>query len=366
MSVGLRVARYLFLQAAGGVLIAAAVVLSAILLVDVVEQLREVGTRTELPIGAALRLTLLRAPLLLEQALPFVILAGVLFTLVKLNRRNEITVLRASGLSPFALAAPGAMLAFLLGVAALLGLSPAGAALQQEYQRERDRLLGEGASGENGYWFSQGDDASQVMIHAEQLDANAGVLRDVTLFFFYLDANSDRRFSRRVEAERADLLPGFWQLSGVIETTPLDPPQRSDKLAIPTPLTRQSLVDRYEAPAVTPVYELPAVIRQTRQAGLLAQRYETRLQGLLASPALFAAMALIASAFSARLPRLGGLALWASLGVGLGFAAYFVGQVTSAMASSGAIPPIAAAWGPALAALFAACALLVQAEGGHG
>ena len=49
-------------------------------------------------------------------------------------------------------------------------------------------------------------------------------------------------------------------------------------------------------------------MRLTEQAGFSANGYRLRFQQLLATPILFAAMSILAAAFSLRLARLGGLA----------------------------------------------------------
>lgn len=354
--------RYLFAQALWGVLVIGAVTLSAILLVDVVEQLRSVGTRAEASLADALGLTLLRLPLLLEQALPFVVLTGVLFALLRLNRRSELVVMRAAGLSPWGLAAPCAALALLLGVLASALLNPVGAAMQQRYEAKRTALLGREEAQSRQFWFTQsGGPGSQVLVRAGAVEPEAGRLRDVTVFVFQL-RGGERALARRLDAPDAALEPGALVLRRVVETSPGHGAAHHAQVRLKTRLTPAGLGQRATAAAATPVYALPRLIREGREAGLQTQRYEVRLNEVLAGPALLVAMALFAVAFSMRLQRLGGLFGWALIGLGAGFSAYFFGEISSALASTGAVPSIAAGWGPPLAALFAACAALATIE----
>ena len=92
--------------------------------------------------------------------------------------------------------------------------------------------------------------------------------------------------------------------------------------------------------------------------------YRLRLQQLLATPLLFAAMTILAAAFSLRLMRLGGLAVIAIAGVGLGFVVFFFNQICGALGRAEVLPPFVAAWAPPILALLAAVTLLCYTEDG--
>jgi lipopolysaccharide export system permease protein len=79
---------------------------------------------------------------------------------------------------------------------------------------------------------------------------------------------------------------------------------------------------------------------------------------------LFAAMSIIAAAFSLRLARLGGLAGLAGAGVAFGFVFFFFNAFAGALAGAGVIPLGAAAWAPPLVALLSGLTLLCYTEDG--
>ncbi len=91
--------RYIAKRIIKGLLLAFMVVTSIIMLVDFVEGTRNIGWDQEIGSGTLFLMTLLKAPKLIEQTIPFVVLFGVMGTLYSLNRRSELIVLRASGLS---------------------------------------------------------------------------------------------------------------------------------------------------------------------------------------------------------------------------------------------------------------------------
>ncbi|HOZ27647.1 MAG TPA: LptF/LptG family permease, partial [Hyphomonadaceae bacterium] len=85
-----RIQRYIFIQCLISLMMTLGIILLAILLVDVVEQVRTVGSRTQIGIETAFRLTLMKTPGLLLETLPFAMLVGSILTYSQLSRRSEI------------------------------------------------------------------------------------------------------------------------------------------------------------------------------------------------------------------------------------------------------------------------------------
>jgi lipopolysaccharide export system permease protein len=242
--------RYIIARVFGGVLIALIGVLACILLIDLVEQMRTVGTRTDISLLDALRLTLLKTPMLVEQTLPFVVLAGTMGAIIALNRGSELVAMRAAGISAWRFLTPSAFVGIVLGVIAVTALNPLGAFLYQQFEAEKQDALSQtlSASGENGVWIRQGDDEGQVVIHARSVDPSGTRLQGATFMFFEVQQDA-LRFTRRIQAATAELKPGFWQLTDLTEATPGGRPVRQTHLAIPTTLDATELINRFVNPA---------------------------------------------------------------------------------------------------------------------
>jgi lipopolysaccharide export system permease protein len=215
-------------------------------------------------------------------------------------------------------------------------------------------------------WLREGDERTQIVIHAEEHDLTGGTirLRGVSVFVYSLDPQGGSTFARRIEAAQAMLQPGLWRLSDVREAAPGEGTVRSETLSLPSTLDQRTALERFSSPEGVDLWRLPRVIRFTEQAGFSAVDYRLRLQTLLASPLLFAAMALLAAGFSLRLARLGGLSGLAILAVASGFAVYFFGQLCGALGSAEVIPIWAAAWLPPMIALLSGFTLLCYTEDG--
>jgi len=360
-----RLGRYMFTRVLIGIGIAMISVLASILVIDLVEQMRTVGTRTEISLLEAVRLTLLKTPMLVEQTLPFVVLAGVMMAIIGLNRSSELVAMRAAGVSAWRFLTPCAFAGILLGIVTVTALNPLGAHLFQEFESEREDALSATpqTNGDAGIWIRQGNEDGQIVIHAEAVDANGARLRGATFMFFEQQQDA-LRFTRRIRAAAAELRPGFWQLTNLVEATPGGRPVRHSHLAIPTTLSETEMIDRFVTPASLSFWQLPPFIQEARQAGFAPTRYELKWQSLLAYPLLLTAMAGLGAAFSLQLQRLGNLARWGAAGVGIGLFLFFYSQLAGAFAMTQAVPATVAAWSAPFAGIFIALAIVAFMEDG--
>lgn len=367
-----RIQRYIFKECLTGLLTVMLILLLAILLIDVVEQLRTVGGDVSLSLFSAVRLSLMKLPLIVEQTLPFAILIAAMIAYTRLNRRSELSIIRASGMSAWRFLSPIVALALILGILTTTVLNPFGARLNASFELERSRLLNEGqqvAVSDTGVWLRQGDDTSQVVIHAATVQQGGIILEDVKMIeeermYANGQPTKDFTFVRRIDAERATLRNGFWQLEGVVENTPNQTPVHLQNLAIPTTLDAVTLLDEFASPNTIGFWRLPRFINQTRSAGLDASRYSMRWNALLAAPALFIAMGLIGAMVCLRLQRLGGTPRLIAMGTLSAVGLYFFTQFASSLGATGAAPPVVAAWSPPLFVLFCALTFLAYREDG--
>lgn len=368
-----RIQRYILRECISGLALVLGIFVLAIVLVDTVEQMRTVGTRAEISLDQAILLTLMKLPMLIEQTLPFAVLIAAMMAFSRLNRRSELPIIRASGISAWRFLTPLIVLAVGLGLFATMILNPLGANLTARFEAERAQLLQEQSgikvSG-SGIWLRQGSNNSQIVIHAEGVEEEDVVLTSVRLIeeerlYFNGRPTEQFGFKRRIDAQRARLLDGFWQLEDVYEYLPggLAPSSR-EFLSIPTNLDADQLLNKFASPNTIGFWELPAFISQTSQAGLDAQRYSMRWWSLTSLPALFVAMALIGALTCLRLSRLGGTPQLVATGAALAVGLFFITQFSSSLGSTGAAPPAIAAWAPSLFALFAALAVIAYREDG--
>jgi lipopolysaccharide export system permease protein len=262
---------------------------------------------------------------------------------------------------------PAAGAAFLIGVITVTALNPLTAGMNAVFENSRSGMLENYLkTAPRVLWLRQGDGQNQIVIRAASRDRINGAVRlkGVSLFIFSPNPSGVMEFSRRIEASEARLMSGFWRLTGVREASPGAGAIQSESLSIPSTLDERSASERFVSPDAVAFWRLPQAIRDSEKAGFAATTYRLRLQQLFATPLLFAAMSVLAAAFSLRLIRLGGLASLAGSGVALGFVFFFFNQLCEALGKAEVVAPFAAAWTPPLMAMLCGFTLLCYTEDG--
>ena len=361
-----QIERYVLVQQARSLGIALGVIAALIMLIDFVEISRGVGSDVDLSGARIFGLMLLKSPQVIIQLLPFVFLFGTLAAFVGLNRRSELIAMRAAGVSAWRFVLPAAGAALLFGLITVTALGPLAASADGLFQRERTRLSGSAAGVEAPptVWIREGDDTRQMVIRAERQDRSNARLLDVTFFIYTNDAEGMRTFSERIDADSASLSNGSWRLINAVGAEIGQRAVRYATLDLPSSLADEEAFERFARPQATSFWSLPAQIDRIEAAGFSSTAYRLRLQQLLATPLMFAAMSILAAAFSLRLMRLGDLARMSVAAVVLGFAFFFVNQAASAFGSAEVIPPWLAAWLPPMLTALAALTLLFYTEDG--
>lgn len=188
-----RLSRYIFVQTFGGVVAAASVITAVILLIDFVETSRDIATRADISALQALYLSLLKSPLIIQDALPFMVLFGVLFTFFRLSRRSELIVMRASGYSAWRILAPAGILTVVLGIASATLLNPLGAAANARFETLRDELLqgrtGEARGAAGDVWLREQRPDGYSITTADRLDADAATLFNPVFRTYLIDGD---------------------------------------------------------------------------------------------------------------------------------------------------------------------------------
>ncbi len=359
--------RYIAWRVFKGILIAFVIVTSIIMLVDFVEASRNIGADAGLSPLTVMFLTALKAPQLIEQTIPFVVLFGVMGSLYSLNRRSELTVLRASGLSAWRFLRPAIGVTVLIGAVWALAFNPlASKAMDVRANIIASKTEAAPARIQNKeIWLREGTEYEQTVIYAASADLYNRTLYDVTFTMFEADSQGELAFNRRFDAKQAVLLPSkYWQLSDVIENTADAQTRRNIATSWPTTITIDQLQDYNKTDSLPAFWQLPAEIEKVSRAGFSSVALRMQFNKLLALPLTLAAMTIIAAGVSMQLTRSGGtLRLMLSGGI-IGFAVYFIDNMVGAFGEAGTITIPLAVWAIPLFVLFIGLSYLSRIEDG--
>lgn len=361
--------RYIAKRVFYGILLAFVIITSIIMLVDFVEASRNLGSEADASLLSVLALTGLNAPQLVEKTIPFVVLFGVMGTLFGLNKRSELIVMRASGLSAWRFLRPAIFVTALLGIVWAIAFNPLASLSAQKYQSLMRQVSGGAAqstpANSNSIWLREGNEEGQLVIHALSADIEAHTLYDVTFYYFEFDKNKRPVFSTRYDAKRAELFKtNYWVLFSVTENEDDGANREFKTVSKTTNISWDTLRTRSQSRKSPPFWKIRAEIDKAKSAGFDTAPMILQFHKLLALPLTLIAMTIIAAGASLNMSREGGTLRLLIAGGFLGFGVYFTDNIISAFGATGTLPPVLAAWSVSLIVLSLGLVFLSKIEDG--
>lgn len=310
----------------------------------------------------ALGLAALQMPFIMQQVVPFIGLIAAMATLISLNRKYELVVTRAAGISAWQFLTPIALGAFVFGLFAVLVLNPVAATAFAKAQAVEVQVRGaKSRAGENKErWIKQRTDAGETVIGAAAtLDGGTELVRPV---FIVIDDSGN--IVERLDAARAWLREGYWELRQVTRRRGNNAPERLESASVETNLEPEFVSQQLTQPEAVSIFDLPSKIEVARSFGFRANDFAMYFHSLITLPPLLVAMTLIAVTVSMRFARMGLPVTVILGGIVAGFLLYVVSVLVKAFGSAGFVPPFVAAWMPVMVALFYGITFLLFKEDG--
>jgi len=336
-----------------------------VFLLDYVELIRRGASRPGATLLTLLEMAALKQPYMAQQIMPFTLLFGTMLLFWRMTRSNELVVARSAGVSAWQFLAPAIATAFVIGVIAITVFNPIASVLQARYEALEARILQSSSSNmtlsHTGFWLRQSDDTgAAAVIHADRMRMPKTHLTDVTILTFAKDA----RLTGRIDAKSASLGAGVWHITDGTHWSPSQASTPFTEFDLPTNLTSQRIQEGFATPETMSFWQLPGFIALLERSGFSAQRHRLYFDALLARPILFTAIVVVAAVFSLRMPRRGGVGWMIGIGIGAGFALYFLSDVVFALGLAAAIPVVLAAWLPAGVSWLVGASLVFHLEDG--
>ncbi|MCO5730760.1 LPS export ABC transporter permease LptG [Rhizobium sp. SSA_523] len=334
-----------------------------IFLADFSETSRRMSNFVGYTVTGGLLMSLLRLPLIFQQTVPTLTLFIGMTTLIALNRRSELVVTRAAGLSVWQFIMPFVFGAFLIGVFASFVVNPLGAWGQTVASNmETDWRKASNATKPSNFlpWIRQISGENDTIIGAKNFEEGGRELFNVVLFHF----NENGRITLRQDAASATLEDGYWDLKDVLETRADAPPARKPAAEVPTNVRPEFLQESITRPESVAFFSILRKIEAARTFGISTKALETQFHSLLSLPLLLVAMTLIAATVSLRFSRMAQSRSVILGGIVSGFVLYVVTVLVKAFGSSGVVPPIVAVWIPVVVAMALGATILLHQEDG--
>lgn len=284
-------------------------------------------------------------PFIFSQILPLAILTAVVLTLGGLGRTNEVTAMRACGVSLWKIVQPFMALALVLSFGLLL---------LNEYvvpwnTKQLNLLLDVKLKGKKQVqlsrqelWYRQDD----RIISIAQAIPQKNRLEGVTIFTF----DKEQKLTRREDIKTAQFSANHWTAD--VLTTRHFSPETGDLEQ--TTITREEAFEigrepddftgRTELNNELGFRKLAELAGKLEQEGYDATHQRVDMHTRVAAPFTCLIMGFLGVPFALQRGRDSNIALGIGLSLGIGITYFIIQSLVTAFGYSGALPPIFAAW----------------------
>ncbi len=358
---------YISRQFTKNILYLLGLLLALVFILDTIEILRQASSRDGLPLTVALMMAGLKLPLVGQRIIPFGVLFAAIFTCWKLNRTQELVVIRAAGLSVWQFLSPMITCAIAFGILAVTVINPLATMMIGKFEQMETIYLNKSENivtvSRTGIWLRQpnaeGGKDGYSLLHASSFSQDSWHFSDVLVLFF----DGDDTFEKRIDSPEAQLRDGYWDVRDAVINT-REGASHEDSLRVETNLTSNKIEESFSNPETISFWKMKDYLRIMEETGFPTSSLRIHFQAMLAKPLLLAAMVLLAAAFSLRPTRFSGGGMLIALGVASGFFIFFMESMLQAFGISQKIPVILAAWTPAIVTLLLGMTALLHMEDG--
>ena len=273
--------------------------------------------------------------------LPLTVFMGTLVAYYTLTRSSEAIIISGAGLSPYQIARPFLIGAFLIGIFAATIVNPYAVKLSSKnITGEKLQLV------DNAIWLREASPNGYVTITAKDMRK----IDDGLIFFdttIYVQ-NSEFRLENRIDAKQVKLSDDGLS-TNMATIFDANGKTYNDKWQIKTLITPKTVLDRYLQPEQISFWELPGFIRKMSRIGVSVRGHFVQFWTLLFLPLTMIAMATLGVAFAqTRQRRNHSFGTKFSLGILTCFILYFLLNIFNALGASGTLPPLLAIIAPPL------------------
>ncbi len=280
------------------------------------------------------------------QILPLGVLMATLLGLGILSRNNEITAMKANGISLYRITFP----LLLLGIAAS-GLCFIGKEFIVPFSnRQLDSILlteilkkpRKTFIRNNKIWYR----SRNAIYNFQVFNPERDLLEGITLFEF----NDDFKLLRRIDAKRALWRGDAWHFYDVtirdFDKRRATQTFQFEERVIPIPETPDVFKEEQRDTEEMGYYDLQSYIRRIKNGGYDATKYIVDLYAKLSFPFACAIMVFIGIPFSVRTARSGGVTLSIVMSIVIGFLYWIILNLSLSLGHSGWLPPQLSAFAP--------------------
>lgn len=299
----------------------------------------------------------------IDLLLPFTVLFGSILCFQNWTKTNELMIARSFGQNIWQALSPVLLTVLIIGSVQNLVLNPIKSATIIAQDELKGALFGRQDVGKlsisaSGVWLKDISAVDDLIIHGPSLSLEDNRINQPVIY--NIDENGSVLW--RIRAKHMTLTDEGWQLVEASRSDDLGTTTAPQNMMLDTSMKPIDFARTTQSPETISLYGLPSFIAMLNRTGLPSNEHRVYLQQQLANPLRLLGLAMLAACFTllrfSRMPRYKLMAL----GVGVGFAVYFLTDFVYLLGANARLPVLIAGWGPAIVICLISGFILARSE----
>jgi len=313
--------------------------------IDLIELIRR-GSSKDVGFSILLKLAIFHLPSLFPIILPTVFLFSSMNTYMKLNKSNELSVLRASGFSIWSLIIPALTNTVLVGFIYLFFFSPIFSYMNIKFKNYESNYF-KGNSGlysisSTGLWLREKNKNFEYVINAKHYSSEKKVLKNVIIFKFDQLKN---HFLERIDAEKVEMTDSkIWKLNNGFKLEINKIPKQFEKLEVEIDLSVKKIEQNFRPPETISIWKLNKYIKNLESSGFSIRKHVIYKNYLYSFPLILISMILLGCLLSIRKDRIKKNIPKILMGILIGVFYHFISDLIKTLGLSGSLSVFFAVW----------------------
>ncbi len=332
--------------------------------IDLIELIRRSSSK-EIEFSVLLKMAIFHIPSLFPIILPTVFLLSSMNTYMKLNKNNELSVLRASGFSIWSLIFPAIINVSIISCLYLLVFNPIFAYMNVKF-KNYESIYFKGSSGlfsisDTGLWLREKNDEFEYVINSQHYSFDNRTLKDVKIFKFDLE----NKFLERIDVETVTMLDdNSWKLNNGYKLEINKIPQNFNENFLKIDLDANKIEKNFRPPETLSFWSLNEYIENLDSSGFSIKKHLVYKNYLYSFPIILISMVLLGCLLSIKKERLKKNVLKIIYGIVIGVIFHFISDVVKTLGQTGNLNIFLSVWSPPLVFNFLLISALIHLEDG--
>lgn len=336
---------------------------SLFFLIDLIELLRRSSSK-EIPFDIILKIAFLHLPSLFPIIFPTIFLLSSMHTFMKLNRNNELSVMRSSGISIWFFMLPAILNCIIISIFYILVFNPIFSQMIIKFKSYEGTYFRGNAGlhtiSPTGLWLREINNDNMYVINASHYSPLDNKLQNVIIFEF----NKEEIFQRRIDVTKVEMTENKWKLYDTSVAKINQPPVFFEQMEMSLDLSIKKIEQNFRSADTINFWKLPEYVKNLENSGFNAKKHIIYYHYLFSFPLILLTMVMLGCSLSIRKSRTKKQFLNILIGLLTGVIFHFLLDVFRTMGISGNLNIFFSVWSLPFISIFILLGILIHLEDG--